>query len=198
MLPFSDACERNKEPILAVLRASFAHAVRVLEIGSGTGQHAVYFAANLPHVHWYPTERLPHLPDLAARIAAEGGLNLNEPAQLDVHQALWPLESADAIFTANTLHIMPWDAVRHLFAGIGRVLSIGGTVVVYGPFRYHGEYTSDSNRAFDGMLRTRDPTSGLRDIEAVLKLAAGFGLELAADHDMPAFNRCLVLHKQPA
>ena len=198
MLPVSDACERNKEPILSVLRACFADRTLVLEIGSGTGQHAVYFARHLPHLAWQPTEQLNYLPDLAARVRLEGGSNLRAPTVLDVRQAVWPARSVDAVFTANTLHIMSWPAVVALYRGVAEVLAPGGVLCVYGPFRYGGEYTSESNREFDHMLKERDPLSGIRDIEAVRELAGPYGLSLVADHDLPANNRLLVFGKEPS
>jgi SAM-dependent methyltransferase len=197
MLPMSEACERNKEPILAVLRTCFAECLHVLEIGSGTGQHAVYFARHLTHLTWHPTEQLSFLPDLTARAQLEGPPNLRAPTVLDVRQSVWPVQSVDAIFTANTLHIMSWPEVMATYRGIGGVLAPGGVLGVYGPFRYAGEYTSDSNRAFDRMLQERDPRSGLRDVDALKELAASYGLELVADHDLPAFNRLLIFAKEP-
>jgi cyclopropane fatty-acyl-phospholipid synthase-like methyltransferase len=197
MLPVSDACERNKEPILAVLRICLAERTQVLEIGSGTGQHAVHFARHLPHLTWHPTEQLGHLQDLAARIRLEGGANVRPPTVLDVRQVVWPARSVDAVFTANTLHIMSWAAVGALYRGVSQVLVAGGVLCIYGPFRYGGEYTSDSNREFDAMLQERDPLSGLRDIEALGELAASYGLSLVADHDLPANNRLLVFQKEP-
>jgi hypothetical protein len=191
MLPFSEACERNKGPILEVLRVAFADRSHVLEIGSGTGQHAVHFAAGLSHLIWHPTEQLKYLPDLAARIKQEGGSNLRPPTVLDVKQIIWPMRSADAAFSANTLHIMSWPEVLDLFRGLDAILAAAGVLCVYGPFRYDGRYTSDSNRDFDRMLQERDPLSGLRDISAVTGLAARYGLALKADHDLPANNRLL-------
>jgi cyclopropane fatty-acyl-phospholipid synthase-like methyltransferase len=191
MLTFSEACERNKAPILAVLRMAFAERTQVLEIGSGTGQHAVHFAAHLTHLTWHPTEQLAYLADLAARVKLEGGRNLRTPTVLDVRQTVWPLRSVDAIFTANTLHIMSWPEVTALYRGLGGVLSPGGVMCVYGPFRYHGRYTSPSNEDFDLMLKERDPKSGLRDLDELGTLAAQFGLRLDTDHDMPANNRLL-------
>jgi SAM-dependent methyltransferase len=197
MLPFSAACERNKDPILAVLRICFADRALVMEIGSGTGQHAVHFARALPHLIWYPTEQLPYLADLSERVKLEGAQNLRVPTLLDVRQAVWPLRNADAMFTANTLHIMSWLEVMALFHGVGSVLAPGGVLCIYGPFRYNGRYTSDSNQGFDRMLQERDPNSGLRDITAVTALAAQYGLRLDADHDLPANNRLLVFAKEP-
>src|SRR5277367_4728571 len=133
MLPFSAACERNKDPILEVLRIRLADRTQVLEIGSGTGQHAVYFARALSHLTWHPTEQLAYLADLAERVKLEGSANLRAPVQLDVRQALWPLRNVDAIFTANTLHIMSWAEVQALFHGVGAILAPGGALCVYGP-----------------------------------------------------------------
>jgi hypothetical protein len=197
MMPSSEACERNKGPILEVLRSVFADRSHVLEIGSGTGQHAVHFAAHLEHVTWHPTERLSALPELAARIQAEGGRNLRQPMVLDVRQSVWPLRSADAVFTANTLHILSWPDVTAMFHGIGGTLTPGGVVCVYGPFRYEGRFTSPSNLEFDRLLRERDAESGIREIHDLTALASSFGLRLDADHDLPAHNRLLVFMKEP-
>jgi cyclopropane fatty-acyl-phospholipid synthase-like methyltransferase len=191
MLPFSEACERNKGPILEVLRVAFADRIQVLEIGSGTGQHAVYFAAHLAHLIWWPTEQLAYLADLASRVKLEGTRNLRQPTVLDVKQTLWPLRSVDAIYSANTLHIMGWAEVEAMFRGIDSALSPQGVVCIYGPFRYGGRYTSDSNRDFDLMLRERDPKSGLRDMADVGALAERHALRLRVDHDLPANNRML-------
>jgi cyclopropane fatty-acyl-phospholipid synthase-like methyltransferase len=197
MLTFSAACERNKEPILEVLRIRLAGHAQVLEIGSGTGQHAVHFARVLDHLTWHPTEQLTYLADLAERVKLEGPHNLRAPTLLDVRQAVWPLRSVDAIFTANTLHIMSWPEVMALFRGIGGVLAPGGVLCVYGPFRYAGRYTSDSNRDFDRMLQERDPQSGLRDIEEITPLAEQYGLRLDADNDLPANNRLVIFTREP-
>jgi cyclopropane fatty-acyl-phospholipid synthase-like methyltransferase len=191
MLPFSEACERNKDPILEVLRIAFADRTHVLEIGSGTGQHAVHFAAHLTHLTWHPTEQLAYLPDLASRVKLEGARNLRQPTVLDVRQTIWPLRSVDAVFSANTLHIMGWSEVEAMFRGVDAVLSPHGTVCVYGPFRYDGRYTSESNRNFDDMLKERDPLSGLRDLTELCALAERHALRLRIDHDLPANNRLL-------
>jgi SAM-dependent methyltransferase len=191
-LPYSEACERNRHPILEVLRTAFADRRRVLEIGAGTGQHAVHFARHLPWLAWQPSDRREYLAGLAARVAAEGPPNLAPPVEFDVLASPWPVFEADAVFSANTLHIMSWRAVEALFAGVGSLLPAGGVLAVYGPFHYGGRATSDSNAAFDAMLRERDPESGVRDFEAVDVLARVAGLELQADHAMPANNRLLV------
>ena len=192
MLAVSEACERNKGPILEVLVRELAASRAVLEIGSGTGQHAVHFARHLPHLGWQPSERAAELGPLRERIALEGPPNLGAAIELDVRAQPWPVAGRDAVFSANTLHIMAWEAVEDFFRGVGVVLAAGGVLCVYGPFRYRGAYTSDSNAEFDRFLRRRDPASGMRDFEALERLAAAAGLALAADHAMPANNRTLV------
>jgi cyclopropane fatty-acyl-phospholipid synthase-like methyltransferase len=197
VLAFSEACERNKGPILEVLKSALASSRSVLEIGSGTGQHAVHFAAALPHLGWQPTELAGQLAPLAERVRLEGPPNLRPPIALDVQQRPWPVAPVDAVFSANTLHIMAWSAVRDFFRGVGETLGSPGVLCVYGPFRYDGEHTSESNADFDRWLKARDPLSGVRDFEALDELARAAGLSLAADHAMPANNRTL-LWQRPA
>jgi cyclopropane fatty-acyl-phospholipid synthase-like methyltransferase len=192
VLAVSEACERNKGPILEVLTAALAESRAVLEIGSGTGQHAVHFARHLPHLAWQPSERAAELAPLAERIALEGPPNLAAAIELDVRAHPWPVTGFDAVFSANTLHIMPWEAVEDFFRGVGAVLAAPGVLCVYGPFRYRGAYTSDSNAEFDRFLRRRDPSSGIRDFETLEQLAVAQGFGLAADHAMPANNQTLV------
>jgi cyclopropane fatty-acyl-phospholipid synthase-like methyltransferase len=192
MLTESDACERNKAPILAVLLQELAGCRRVLEVGSGTGQHAVYFAAALPQLVWQPSELPENLPALAERVRLQGGPNLRAPLVLDVQSHPWPVGPVDALFSANTLHIMGWSAVRELFRGAAAVLEPPGVLCVYGPFRFAGRHTSESNAAFDQYLRRRDAQSGVRDFEALDALAHEHGLALQANHGMPANNRTLV------
>ena len=197
-LPFSDACERNKGPILDVLRRWLGDTAGVvLEVGSGTGQHAVYFAKNLPQLSWQPTDQGEHLAALTARVGVEGPCNLLPPLELDVAASRWPcdVDSIDAIYSANTLHIMDWAHVKAFFRGVGRVLRADGLLLIYGPFRYGGQYTSHSNHAFDDALRRRDPDSGIRDFEAVDALAVAQGLTLVDDVAMPANNQTLVWRK---
>ncbi|TQM16711.1 uncharacterized protein DUF938 [Pseudoxanthomonas sp. 3HH-4] len=189
--PFAPSCERNQGPILEALLRHFAGTHRVLEIGSGTGQHAVHFAAAMPWLSWQASDRTDNLPGIA-RWRDDAGLPNTPPAiELDV-DGPWPDATFDAVFTANSLHIMGWTQVRAFFAGIAAVLEGGGLLVVYGPFNYGGDFTSDSNRAFDQWLKDRDPASGIRDFEAVDALARGIGLVLVEDNAMPANNRCLV------
>jgi SAM-dependent methyltransferase len=193
-MPFSvsEAAERNKAPILEIISAAFATTRRVLEIGSGTGQHAVYFAERLPHLVWQPSDTGEYLPELRERLRTHGVANLRPVIELDVRTDPWPVEPVDGIFTANTLHIMSWDCVQHFFRGVGSLLTSPGTLCVYGPFRYDGRYTSESNAVFDDYLRKRDPGSGIRDFEALDALARGQGLRLAADNPMPANNQLLI------
>lgn len=198
MLTLSEACERNKGPILAVLTAELAASRCVLEIGSGTGQHAVYFAMHLPHLLWQPSELPENLPPLAQRIALEGPANLQAPQALDVRSTPWKVAPVDAVFSANTLHIMSWGEVGDFFRGVGELLAAQGVLCVYGPFRYGGQHTSDSNAEFDAYLKARDPASGIREFEALDALAHSAGLHLAADHAMPANNRTLVWRRPPA
>lgn len=192
-LPFSPACERNREPIIAALRTHLATPARVLEIGGGTGQHAEFFAAHLPHLHWQSSDRVDCLPGLTARIAQAALPNLPAPFELDVaRRELWPAQRFDAAYSANTLHIMGWSEVERLFALLGEVLEPKSTLIVYGPFNYGGRFTSESNAAFDAQLRADDPKRGIRDFEAVDALARAQGFALSADIAMPANNRCLV------
>ena len=192
MLPHSDACERNKGPILEVLREAFSGCKHVLEIGSGTGQHAVHFATEMPWLVWQPSERAGEMAGLRKRIVYEGPKNLRAPIPLDVTAPPWDVRRMDGVFTANTLHIMGWPEIESFFANLTTILKPGTVLVVYGPFRYAGEYTSESNASFDEMLRARDPESGIRDFEAVDALARDIGFELQADHRMPANNQMLV------
>lgn len=191
----SEAAERNKAPILAILLHAFAHSRHVLEIGSGTGQHAVHFSAHLPHLTWQPTDRAEYLEGLRDRIAQEGTPNLRPPLGLDVRDLPWQVEPVDAVFTANTLHIMSWSAVEDLFRGVGAVLMAPAVLCIYGPFRYNGRYTSASNAEFDRYLQARDPQSGIRDFVDVNTLSSEQGLHLLADHSMPANNQLLIWHK---
>lgn len=192
--PFSPSSARNRDPILAVLREAFADRRRVLEIGSGTGQHAVHFAEGLPHLVWQSSDVVENHPGIVAWIRDAALPNTPAPLTLDVNQARWPSQEPrfDALFSANTLHIMGWDEVRTLFRRLPDVLAPDAVVAIYGPFNYGGRFTSDSNAAFDARLKSDDPKRGIRDFEAVDALAGEAGLELAHDHAMPANNRCLV------
>jgi len=188
----SEACARNRGPILEVLREAFARTTRVVEIGAGTGEHAVFFAAALPHLQWQATDVTAHLPGIAAWRDWANLANLPAPLELDVDAPVWPVAAADGMFTSNTLHIMSWRSVGNFFRGVGRVLLPGGVLAVYGPFSDNGRHTAESNARFDAFLRDRDPQSGVRDWQAVDELAKAQGLSLCGDHAMPANNRTLV------
>lgn len=190
--PFSESCVQNRDPILAILRPLFADRRHVLEIGSGTGQHAVYFAADLPHLVWQTADVPQHHPGIQAWLEEATLPNVLPPLALDVNDTAWRSGRYDAVFSANTLHIMGWPEVERFFAGVGAVLEAGGILAVYGPFNYGGRYTSESNARFDAWLKARDPASGVRDFEAVDALARSQGLVLQQDIAMPANNRTLV------
>lgn len=193
-LPHAPSTERNREPILSVLRPYFADRRQVLEIGSGTGQHAVHFAAAFPQVQWQATEQTEaQLSDIRAWLSHAALPNTPSPRVLDVAAAeSWPADRYDVVFTANTLHFMPWASVQGLFAALPKHLLPGAIVAVYGPFNYGGRFTSDSNAQFEQWLKSTAPYRGIRDFEAVDALAAEAGLTLLQDHEMPANNRCLV------
>jgi cyclopropane fatty-acyl-phospholipid synthase-like methyltransferase len=199
MKPYSPNCERNRDPILAVLREHFADRHRVLEIGSGTGQHAVHFAAAMPWLTWQCTDAEASLDGI--RMWLDEARLANTPAPFPLQVAVAPIAGFspppppvryDAVFSANTLHIMGWPEVQALFAALPSVLADDAIVAVYGPFNEDRAYTSDSNRDFDASLKARDPRSGIRDFEAVNALADAVGLRLVADRAMPANNRMLV------
>jgi hypothetical protein len=186
MKPFSEASERNRAPILAILKRVFKTSRRVLEIGSGTGQHAACFAAELPHLVWQASDVGENLPAIREWVSHPAPIELNV-------DAAWPRIEADAVFSANTCHIMSWPQVERMFAGIGRIAP--AVFALYGPFNYNGRPTSESNARFDAMLRSRDPASGLRDFEAISALAESAGLVLQEDNAMPANNRLLVFRR---
>jgi hypothetical protein len=194
-LPFSDASERNKKPILEVLEKYFPKRGFVLEIGSGTGQHAVYFASSFSTLKWQPSDVPENIPALTARIDAEGSDNIKPPIALDVLKddlSAWPERILTAAFSANTTHIMNWPAVRAMFAGLGQKLKPRGVFCLYGPFNEGGKYTSDSNRAFDIQLKSQDPEMGLRDVKSLETLANKNDIRLIDRVPMPANNMTLV------
>lgn len=195
-LAFSPAADRNKDVILAHLKVVFAKTAQVLEVGSGTGQHAIHFAAALPNLFWQPTELPENLHTLSERISTSGLENLAMPTVFDVAGTTPPVLPAspgiDGIYTCNTLHIMSVDHVVAFFTHAGTLLKDGGRLVVYGPFKYGGAFTTPSNEAFDGQLRTQNPVRGIRDFEWVNELAQRNGLTLMSDTAMPANNQLLV------
>jgi SAM-dependent methyltransferase len=192
MRPHSEACERNRDPILKVLRERFVAPGTALEIGAGTGQHAVYFAQHLPHVEWIASDREENHAGIAAWIQERPSPNLRGPVFLDVTQSPWPVERVNYAFSANTAHIMHWPAVEKMFESIGRVLLPSGVFCLYGPFNHDGRFTSESNRVFDESLKARDPQMGIRDDRVLVQLAKRCGLDFVADYSLPANNRVLV------
>lgn len=201
--PYSESCERNSAPILQVLQQHLGQARNVLEIGSGTGQHAVHFAAAMPWLRWQASDHRDYLPGIRQWLGEAALPNTPAPLELQavIGEGLQPLPllpvhegvaGFDAVFSANTLHIMGWEEVQALFAGLPLLMAPDALLIVYGPFNYNSAFTSDSNRNFDGWLKARDPRSGIRDFEAVDALARAQQLELRADVAMPANNRCLV------
>lgn len=193
--PFSQACENNKDPILQVLDRVFSNTRMVIEIGSGTGQHACYFAQKLPHIIWQPTDKQENLSGIRQWIADAQLQNLRNPVALDVTNHPWPVRKMDAIFTANTLHIMTWSEVEVLFHRLQEYLLKDSLLCIYGPFNYNDCYTSDSNAQFDLWLKQRNPLSAIRDFEAVETLASKADIQLLEDIAMPANNRLLVWQK---
>jgi cyclopropane fatty-acyl-phospholipid synthase-like methyltransferase len=193
VLPDAPATGRNRDAILAVLRTQFASRRRVLEIGSGTGQHAVHFAAALPHLTWQTSDLAENHAGIRAWIESTDLANVLPPLEFDMAAPeAWPTSRYDAVFTANTLHIAGWPDVQSLFTHLPRLLADESTLVVYGPFNIGGEYTAPSNAEFDRWLKARDPKSGIRDLEAVQELAEQAGLRFVEDIPMPANNRCVV------
>jgi cyclopropane fatty-acyl-phospholipid synthase-like methyltransferase len=193
--PHSPACERNREPILGVLREYLADRRKVLEIGSGTGQHAVHFAAALPRLTWQSSDRAENLPGIRAWLDEAALPNTPAPLEFDVNGS-WPAGPFDAVFSANTLHIMAWPEVQRLFAQLPAVTTDDAVLIIYGPFNDQGRYSSESNAAFDQWLKARGAHMAIRDAEAVDALAGAAGFRLLADIAMPTNNRCRVWRRR--
>lgn len=196
--PFSQACENNKRPILNILSKVFSDTNHVLEIGSGTGQHAVFFGQHLPYLTWQTSDLLINHPGINSWLDEETLTNVERPIVIDLNKT-WPMptnnQHVDGLYTANTLHIISWPLVVKFFEGLAQNLTSGANICIYGPFKYQGKFTSESNANFDLWLKDRDINSGIRDIEAILLLANSAGLNLVDDHVMPANNRLLVFSK---
>lgn len=186
------APENNKRAICDKLVDAFAPCSHVLEIGSGTGQHAVWFARHMPHLIWQTSDRAENLEFIRHRLDVEGPQNMRGPIELDVSTKQWPSLKFDGIFAANCIHIMSWESVVLMFEGIGGVLETGGRIALYGPFKYDGDFTTRSNAEFDLWLKSRDRDSGIRDFEAVDELANAIGSRCLIDHEMPANNQLIV------
>lgn len=196
MKQYSEACDQNRAPILNVIRDVFGSARQVLEIGSGTGQHAIYFGRHLPHLQWQTSDLPASHASINAWINEADLQNVHAPLALDVATGPWPDTTYDGIFSANTTHIMSWPMVVSLFAGVGRTLAPGASFCLYGPFNYNNAYTSPGNERFDAWLKERDPDSGIRNFQDLEALAMTHGLQLSADNEMPANNRLLVWTRQ--
>ena len=193
--PYSQACENNKAAILEVLKKAFSDVSDVLEIGTGTGQHVVYFAKHLAHIHWQPSDVAEHLPGINVWLDDAQLSNIKRPLALNVLDEHWPITSSQAVFTANTLHIMGKAEVERFFIKLGELLGDGGKFCCYGPFNYGGQFTAQSNARFNDWLYAQNPNSAIRDFEWIESLANGVGLQLVEDHEMPANNRLLVWQK---
>lgn len=189
--PYSESCDQNKEPILAIISPVLSSASSVLEIGSGTGQHAIYFAEKMPYLEWHTSDCRPYLDGINMWLSDAGLSNVLVPFELDVSSSQWPELDVDAVFTANSIHIMNQQDVINFMTGVGRLLNEQGHLMIYGPFNYNGAYTSKSNESFDHWLKDRDPSSGIKHFEDVMSLANNNGMKLVTDYEMPANNRML-------
>jgi len=189
--PYSESCDQNKDPILSVISPLFSSCSNILEIGSGTGQHAVYFANNMPHLTWHTSDCLPYLEGMNMWLADAGLDNLAPPFELNVTSSPWPDFAIDAVFTANSIHIMHQQDAVNLMSGVGDLLKPDGSLVIYGPFNYNGSYSSASNASFDVWLKARDPLSGIKHFEEIERLANNNGMRLVNDYEMPVNNRIL-------
>ena len=189
--PYSESCDQNKDAILAVISPVFSNVSSVLEIGSGTGQHAIYFAENMPHLKWYTSDCSSYLPGINLWLDEAGQSNVLPPFELDVSASSWPQLDVDAVFTANSIHIMSQQEVVSFMSGVGSLLGERGELMIYGPFNYNRRYTSASNESFDQWLKSRNPLSCIKHFEEMVSLAKENGMRLVADHEMPANNRIL-------
>jgi len=193
---YAPAVARNRAPILAVLREKLPAAGLVLEVASGSGEHAAFFAPAFPHLSWQPSDGDPRaLESIAAFRAASDAPNLLPPVRLDAEAATWPIAQAEAILCINMIHIAPWSACAGLMSGAGRIVPRGGLLYLYGPFMEKGRHTAPSNAAFDADLRARDPRWGVRDLDAVAELAARHGLQLEETVAMPANNLSVIFRR---
>lgn len=194
---FFPATARNREPILEVLTRVLPHLGTVVEIGSGSGEHVAYFARRLPSLRFQPTDPLEaHRASIDAWVESEALTNVAPALVLDAEAEPWPLTHADAVFTANVIHIAPWSVCLAILAGAGAILPPGAPLIFYGPFRRDGAHTAESNAAFDESLRSRDPRWGVRDLEDVTAEAAARGFELEETVPMPANNFTVIYRRR--
>ncbi len=194
--PYSESCDQNKSSILSIIEPIFSNCHEILEIGSGTGQHAVCFAGKMSHLHWRCSDCEPYIAGINQWINESEVTNVVAPISLDVSKSEWPVGHVDAIFTANSIHIMHDQDVVNLLKGAGALLSKGGHLEIYGPFNYDGLLTSASNKSFEQWLKDRDPLSGIKDFEVIVELASNNGLIFYEDYEMPANNRILHFKKR--
>ena len=185
---FSPSADRNKDAILAVLESELTASVRVLEIGSGTGQHACFFTGQLHDAIWQPTELAPNITHITSHVASNGNANVLQPRELDVNNHPWSVTKADVCYTCNTFHIMGMDAVDSAFKGCRAAMRGGGKLIVYGPFSIQGKYTSESNQHFDQQLRQQNPASGVRDLADLDVIAQSYGFDAYRLIEMPSNN----------
>ena len=193
--PYSQACENNKSPILDRISRIYRNGDVVLEIGTFTAQHILYFAEHMPQVMWQPSDTVEAQPTVRAGLDGTELPNILEPVTIDVADDGWYEKRVEGVFSANTLHIISLEHVRHFLRGAGRLLKPGGRLCVYGPFKYKGEFTTPSNADFDIWLKRRDPLSGVREFETVASWASDYGMRLMSDFPMPANNQLLVFNK---
>ncbi len=196
MKPYSESCEQNRAPILEILQKELEDSGSLLEIGSGTGQHAVYFAPHFPNLLWQTSDCATNHAGILQWLSSVKRPNIHAPLNLDVSSGNWPTTPFDFVFSANTVHIMSWPMVKNMFENIGKTLKSDGKFCLYGPFNYNGQFTSESNLRFDQWLKDRDTNSGIRDFEALDKLSRNASLHLHKDYEMPANNRLLVWKKR--
>lgn len=189
--PYSESSDQNKDVICEVISPILSGVTSVLEIGSGTGQHAIFFAEKMPHLIWHTSDRQDYISGINCWLDDIKIGNVVAPVELDVSSSIWPSQKMDAVFTANTVHIMNQDEVEYLIKGCSAVIKPGGHLLMYGPFNYNGNYTSESNERFDQWLKSRDVLSCIKDFETVSELALENGLLLKNDYAMPANNRIL-------
>lgn len=194
-LPVAPACLRNQQPIAELLQQEIADHSVVLELGSGTGQHAWYITEQIPTLIWQPSDLSESIPAINAWRAKSSQDNFLPPLVLDITQDLWPVKQVDAVFSANLVHYVGWPKVRAMMSGIARVLRDQGLALFYGPFNYDGQFTSDGNESLDACLRDRDPESGIKDFEQIVLAARKEKLRLVKDIEMPANNRMLFFQK---
>jgi len=195
MKPFSESCVQNQEEICGILKELLRDKKQVLEIGSGTGQHAVFFAKHLPHLIWRTSDQIAYHAGIQLWLDEANLDNTRDPLELNVSQNVWPDLSVDAIFSANAVHIMSWANVLDYFKQGAKLLKNKGLFILYGPFNYNGKFTSESNANFDVWLKSRDPKSGVRDFEELDVLANQVGMKLKQDIEMAANNRILCWEK---